>query len=176
MSNDYWEQWAEKATAPVPPGVYAAKLKEATLAYDANGLARTNCTFVVCEGQPSAGRYLWVDWPHDSARFGWLARQVYSALMGPQARPQGDTAEAALLTMAREISDCVGRTVRLTTHLRTYKNQAGQEVQKARVGKIEAIVNAVPQQPQQPQQVAQQPQQQQPTQQGQYGGKEPAPW
>ena len=144
--TDFWENWGQKSSEPVPPGVYNATLDEASLNFDGAGRARTSCTFIICEGQPHAGRRIWVDWPHDAGKFGWLARMVYEAFYSE--RPQGDTPEAVLLSIAKALTESQGRAAKLTTDLRTYTHN-GEEKKKERVRRIERLATAAPQ-PSQP--------------------------
>ena len=143
--QDVWDSWGGSgmSSTPVPAGKYAARLKECGLEYDADGKARTKLTFVIIEGDHN-NRYLWLDWPHDPAKFGWVARMMYDAC-GYTQMPDGDNPEQMLMTMTRLIGDARNQTFRLTTDVRSYQTAAGEQKQSSRIKRVEAFQ----QQPQQ---------------------------
>ena len=169
MSEDFWSEWGSNKTdnTPVPPGVYAARLDSCNMEFKENG-ARTEMTFIIAENQPHAGRYLWVSWPHDVVKFGWLARMAWEAF-GKDERPAGDLPEHVFASIAQGLGDMKGHVVKLVTSSRTYKNNSGEQVTKAQVKRMERFKTVQAEQPQQ-QQPQQQQQGQQPQQQPQGGG------
>jgi hypothetical protein len=162
MSEDFWNDWGTKTdNTPVPPGEYAARLESCNMEFKENG-ARTEMTFVIVENQPHAGRYLWVSWPHDAAKFGWLAKMAWDAF-GNDTRPPGDLPEHVFASIAQGLGDMRGSVIKLVTSTRTYKNNNGEQVTKPLVKRLERIKTVQAehpqqQQPQQPQQYGQQPQ------------------
>ena len=161
--SDFWNDWGTKTdNTPVPPGVYAARLESCNMEFKENG-ARTEMTFVIVDGQPHAGRHLWVSWPHVAAKFGWLAKMAWYAF-GKDERPAGDLPEHVFASIAQGLGDMRGHVVKLVTSSRTYMNNSGEQVTKAQVKRMERFKTVQ----------AEQPQQQQPQQQPQgsgYGGQ-----
>tara|TARA_R100000664_G_scaffold30464_1_gene43060 strand:+ start:5199 stop:5714 length:516 start_codon:yes stop_codon:yes gene_type:complete len=142
-NNDFWNDWGTSMAprTPIPPGRYLVRMNHATLDYGNNAEARTSMEFVIQEGE-HVGRYIWFDYPHKfndqgRAMFGWAAKMMYEAC-GLEGRPPGDTQEAVLLTIARIISDHAGTHFYVTTDVRTYKNQHGENVSKTRVKRVES--------------------------------------
>jgi hypothetical protein len=139
-SGDFWDEWGNRTgpSQPVPAGKYTCQLKECNVDLsNANGVARTSCTFVVQDGD-HAGRYLWLDWPHIGEKFGWCARMMWTA-MGGTSRPNGEQVEQVFMEVARCISDRRGLMLTVETDVRTYKNNQNEIVSKSRVKHVGAI-------------------------------------
>ena len=142
--QDTWDSWGGNmgVSTPVPAGQYDCLLKEASVSYDDGGRARTSLTFNIVQGD-HLGRYLWLDWPHDPAKFGWCARMMWEAC-GFDSMPEGDNPEQMLMSISRGVCDAQGRTFKLTTDVRTYKTADNQTKSKSRVKRVESL-NYAPQ-------------------------------
>ncbi len=145
--QDTWDSWGGISIdhTPVPAGQYFCEMREGKLEFDHDGMARTSFTFVILDGD-HANRYLWLDYPHlikddGSATFGFLARMMWEAC-GLQGMPEGGSAAAMLLTIARSVIDCRGRNFKLTTGIKTWLDQNGQKKSKSQVRKVEAIAHS----------------------------------
>lgn len=145
MSEDFWKEWDGKGLAdsgPIAPGKYLVKMDSCSLTYTADGTPRTELTLIVCPNQPHAGRYIWHSWPHTmkdgKATFGWLAKQAWTAC-GLDHRPEGETVEAVLLTIAKVLADKGGVIMKATTENRKYKGE-----DKTRVKNLERLEQSAP--------------------------------
>ena len=142
-SGDFWDKWGQGMgpSSPVPPGQYTCQLKECSVDLStAEGPARTSCTFIIQDGDHT-GRYLWLDWPHISEKFGWCARMMWTA-MGGARRPNGEHPEQVFMEVARCVSDKRGTMLTVQTDLRTYTNQQNEKVSRSRVKQVTAIEQA----------------------------------
>ena len=145
MSEDFWEEWNGKGpvdTGPITPGQYLVKLDSCSLKFMADGTPRTEMVLILCPDQPHAGRYIWHSWPHKivdgRATFGWLAKMAWTAC-GMDQRPQGDTVQEVLTTIAKVIGEKSGATMKVTTENRQYKGE-----DKVRVKNLQRLEQSAP--------------------------------
>ena len=89
--SDFWNEWGEKTTGPLPPGEYTVRVDQVAMSYGIDGTPKTEFTLVVTDGQPHARRLIWEKWSHKPTQ-GWKLRRMWEAC-GMQGRPPGDNPE-----------------------------------------------------------------------------------
>ena len=145
-----WNDWGNTVREPVPAGRYVAKISNASMTFDQNGVARTEVTFEIVEGE-CAARLIWFDYPHKveedgRAPFGWACRMMWEAL-GFEGQPNGQGPIEWFQNVARAITERVGAVVNIETMIRTYQNKQGETVAKAKIKRVSKIANVQTNQP-----------------------------
>ena len=141
--SDFWNEWGEKTTGPLPPGEYTVRVDQVAMSYGIDGTPKTEFTLVVADGQPHARRLIWEKWSHKPTQ-GWKLRRMWEAC-GMQGRPPGDNPEQVFTNAAQVLSDhAPGKVFKIVTANRTYQNNQGGQSTATDVKSVSPVQAAPP--------------------------------